>query len=132
MKWRQGRKVPNHVYEQRGPEPSDAPQPHGDRPVATFFSEKDAQMACFAIEIVTKIARNVNGPSDQVLRLTDESVAVLRTLAQLELKSLRGRTVHDHMMVEVGAKQIAALEDFLLRTQPLALPADSAPAAQVP
>lgn len=132
MKWRQGRKVPIHVYEQKGPEPSDAPQPNGDRPVATFLTERDAQMACFAVDVVARIDKNLRDEDSTVLRLPREVVTLLRTLASLEVRSLRGRTVHDPMMVEVKNKQVAALEDFLFRSQPLEQPVEPVSAAQVP
>lgn len=47
--WRQGRKVPHHVYAQTGDEASSAAWPNGDRPVATFFDPADAEFACFAV-----------------------------------------------------------------------------------
>lgn len=47
--WRQGGKVPMHVYEQRGDEPDKRPWPDGDRPVATFFDPEDAQIAVDAV-----------------------------------------------------------------------------------
>ena len=52
MKWRQGGKVPHHIYEQLGDEPNSAPWPNGDRPVATFFNPEDAKRACEAFNFL--------------------------------------------------------------------------------
>lgn len=49
MRWRQGSRVPHHVYEQMGGEPNRAALPDGDRPVATFFDPIDAEMAVKAV-----------------------------------------------------------------------------------
>lgn len=47
--WRQGGKVPHHVYRQRGPEPDRRPWPDGDPPIATFLNPEDAELAVRAV-----------------------------------------------------------------------------------
>lgn len=45
MTWRQGTRVPIHLYDQHGPEPDTRPWPDGDRPVAIFRDRADAARA---------------------------------------------------------------------------------------
>lgn len=47
--WRQGGKVPQHVYRQKGDKPNREPQPHGDEPIAMFTSARDAEIAVKAV-----------------------------------------------------------------------------------
>ena len=47
--WRQGSRVPHHVYHQVGDEPNYEPWPRGDPLVATFFEPADADLACRAV-----------------------------------------------------------------------------------
>ena len=49
MRWRQGTRVPHHVYEQLGSEPNRSAFPDGDRPVAMFCDPVDAEMAVNAV-----------------------------------------------------------------------------------
>jgi hypothetical protein len=51
-RWRQGGKVPHHVYAQRGDEPDRRPWPDGDPPVAMFLDPVDAELACRAIGLL--------------------------------------------------------------------------------
>lgn len=47
--WRQGGKIPHHVYAQRGDEPDRRPYPDGDPPIATFLNPADAELAVQAV-----------------------------------------------------------------------------------
>lgn len=49
MTWRQGRKVPHHIYRQRGDEPDNRAWPEGDEPIGVFFSPEDAELAVGAV-----------------------------------------------------------------------------------
>lgn len=49
IRWRQGGKVPLHVYRQRGDEPDRRPYPDGDPPIAMFLTPEDAELACRAV-----------------------------------------------------------------------------------
>ena len=49
-RWRQGTRVPHHVYRQRGDEPDHRPWPDGDPLVAMFIDPLDeAELACRAV-----------------------------------------------------------------------------------
>lgn len=48
-RWRQGTRVPNHVYLQRNDQPDRRPWPDGDPPIATFLDPLEAELACRAV-----------------------------------------------------------------------------------
>lgn len=48
-RWRQGSRVPHHVYLQRGDKPDHRPWPDGDLPVAVFLNPEDAELAVRAV-----------------------------------------------------------------------------------
>lgn len=52
MMWRQGRRVPHHVYVQRGDEPDDRAWPDGDQPIGFFV---DPELARLAVEAVNHV-----------------------------------------------------------------------------
>jgi hypothetical protein len=60
-KWRQGGKVPHHVYVQRGEEPDRRPWPDGDPPIGMFLNPEDAELACTAVNAARRAAF-VTGP----------------------------------------------------------------------
>jgi len=65
VRWRQGRKVPHHVYRQLGDEPDTRPWPAGDPPVATFLDPADAALAVEAVN--TRVAATaVNNMLEQL------------------------------------------------------------------
>lgn len=70
-RWRQGEKVPHHVYRQRGDEPDCRPWPDGDRPVATFFDPNDAELACHAVAFAVSQQRGFV-PVGWLMELADD------------------------------------------------------------
>jgi hypothetical protein len=58
VKWRQGLHVPHHVYAQWGRDPDTTRWPDGDRPVATFHSPEDAELA---VRAVNELLRHEGG-----------------------------------------------------------------------
>jgi hypothetical protein len=71
--WRQGTKVPHHVYRQRGPEPDTRAWPDGDEPVATFLDPIDAAFAVSAVndELHREGAEQAGGELDDDLEPSD-------------------------------------------------------------
>jgi hypothetical protein len=76
--WRQGTKVPHHVYRQRGPEPDTRAWPDGDEPVATFLDPIDAAFAVSAVndELHREGAEQAGGEPRRADALVDAITAV--------------------------------------------------------
>lgn len=74
-RWRQGRRVPNHVYAQEGDQPADA-----DRWVGSFPDPADARRAVEAVSAPPVGCEHLDGP---YRRLLDEREALRSVLARL-------------------------------------------------
>jgi len=51
MKWRHGRKVPNHIYEQKGDEPNDKVDP----PIGSMYTPEAGRLAALAPEMLAML-----------------------------------------------------------------------------
>lgn len=59
--WRQGRRVPHHLYRQKSTSaaPSTLPWPDGDEPIAMFIHPDDAKRAVDAVARVAELEAEV-------------------------------------------------------------------------
>lgn len=58
--WRQGTRIPHHVYAQHAHKPDRRAWPDGDKPIATFHNPADAALAVIAVN--TYLAEHVELP----------------------------------------------------------------------
>jgi hypothetical protein len=73
-RWRQGGRVPHHVYAQRGDEPDRSAYPEGDHPIAMFVSPETAHRAVEAVNAVrVGLCGEVDSLRSQVEMLTAEN-----------------------------------------------------------
>lgn len=111
-RWRQGGKVPHHVYQQRGDEPDRRPYLDGDPPIAMFLDPADAMTAVLTVNaiglgrdgqvrvspdgfVAQRFDRDFNGAGNWVLTyLSDHGI---------EVKVLNDIAVADWPRLEVPA-----------------------------
>lgn len=76
--WRQGGKVPHHIYRQRGDEPDRRPWPDGDPPVATFLDPADALLAVSSVnDPHSDIPRHVAEAAERIREDVREAIEVV-------------------------------------------------------
>jgi hypothetical protein len=73
QRWRQGGKVPHHLYAQRDDVPDRRPWPDGDPPIGMFLDPADAMTACLAVNALPYAA-----PGDARARVNPEGFVAQR------------------------------------------------------